>query len=177
MLRVHGPIATAMPAEGRAVLLGHSFGGVQALKIAAAEPERVDALVLTGCFFPPARGGRTLAAAALDYARHRALYVRDLAARRRAPRPRPTAARRLASLAWLGLRPSAFHLLADGVRCRVLVVHGDRDHVVPIGFARAAVAVHPTWTLREVEDGGHFAHRDRAVQWAGIVGAWLDGLS
>jgi pimeloyl-ACP methyl ester carboxylesterase len=165
-----------MPFEGSAVLLGHSFGAVQALEIAAAQPNRVDGVVLTGCFFPPARGGRTLGAAALDYGRHRALYVRDVAARNRAPRPTPTGARRLASLARLGLRPSAFHRLAGAVRAPVLVVHGDSDHVVPIGFARAAATAHPTWTLREVHDGSHFVHRDRPDEWAAVVGAWLDDL-
>lgn len=172
----HNRVATAMPPEGPVVLLGHSFGGVQALRIAAAQPARVDGVVLTGCFFPPARGDRTLAETALDYGRHRVLYVRDLAARGRAPRARPTAARRLASLARLGLRPGAFHRLADGVEGPVLVIHGDRDHVVPIGFARAAAAAHPAWTLREMRDGGHFVHRDRAPEWAAIVGGWLQGL-
>jgi pimeloyl-ACP methyl ester carboxylesterase len=176
-LRAHGRIATAMPGSGSVVLLGHSFGAVQALTIAAARLERIRAVVLTGCFFPPARGGLTLAATVLDYGRHRVLYVRDLAARRRAPRPTPMGARRLASLAWLGVRPRAFHRLADGVRCPVLVVHGDRDHVVPVGFARAAAAAHPAWTLREMHDGGHFVHRDRAPEWSTIVGGWLDGLA
>ena len=175
-LRAHGRVATAMPAEGSVVLLGHSFGAVQALKIAAAQPRLVDAVVLTGCFFPPARGGRTLVEAALDYGRHRVLYIRDLAARGRPPRPNPMCARQLASLARLGLRPRAFHHLADGVRCPVLAVHGDRDHVVPIGFARAAAAAHPGWTLREMRGGGHFVHRDQAREWAVTVGGWLDSL-
>jgi esterase len=172
----HDRVATAMPPGGPVVLLGHSFGGVRALQIAAAQPERVNALVLTGTFFPPARGGRTLAETALDYGRHRVLYVRDLSGRGRAPRPRPMAARRLASLARLGLRPRAFHRLADGVACPVLVVHGDLDHVVPIGFARAAAAAHPAWMLREMRAGGHCVHRDRAPEWAAIVGGWLEGL-
>jgi pimeloyl-ACP methyl ester carboxylesterase len=175
-LGAHGRVATAMPAEGAVVLLGHSFGGVQALKTAAARPERIAAVVLTGCFFPPARGGRTLAETVVDYVRHRVLYVRDLAARGRAPRPSPMGARQLASLARLGLRPRAFHRLADRVGCPVLVVHGDRDHVVPIGFARAAAAAHPAWTLREMHAGGHFVHRDRAPEWAAIVGGWLESL-
>jgi pimeloyl-ACP methyl ester carboxylesterase len=175
-LASHARVVTGMPAEGTVVLLGHSFGAVQALQIAAARPERIAAVVLTGCFFPPARGGRAIAETVVDYARHRVLYVRDLAARGRPPRPSPMGARQLASLARLGLRPRAFHRLADGVRCPVLAVHGDRDHVVPVGFARAAAAAHPAWTLREVHDGGHFVHRDRAPEWAAIVGGWLESL-
>jgi pimeloyl-ACP methyl ester carboxylesterase len=177
-LRADATFASAMPAAGAVVLLGHSFGAVRALQIAATQTDRVDAVVLTGCFFPPARGGRTLAETAADYGRHRLLYVRDVVSRRRtrAPRPSPADARRLASLARLGLRPGGFHRLADGVQCPVLVVHGDRDHVVPIGFARAAAAAHPDWTLREVQGGGHFVHRDRAHEWAVIVGGWLHGL-
>jgi pimeloyl-ACP methyl ester carboxylesterase len=175
-LGADGPVATAMPPRGEVVLIGHSFGGVLALTMTRADPRRVEALVLTGCFWPPARHGRTLPASMLDYGRHRALYLRDLAGRRHAPRPTPAGARQLASLARLGLRPRAFHRLAGCVRCPVLVVHGDRDHVVPISFARAATDAHPAWALREVRGGGHVLHRERPAEWAAIVGGWLAGL-
>jgi pimeloyl-ACP methyl ester carboxylesterase len=29
--------------------------------------------------------------------------------------------------------------------------------------------------LREIPNGGHFVHRDRAPEWAAIVGGWLEG--
>lgn len=166
-------VVTEMPATGRFALAGHSYGGVQALRFAAERPERVAALVLTSCFFPPARGGRSYAAAAWDYARHRASYVREVAGRRRAPRPSARAAGQMATMARFGIRPQAFNALADAIRCPALVVHGDQDHVVPVAFARAAVATQPAWAYAEIHGAGHFAHRDRAEEWAAIVAPWL----
>ena len=166
-------VVTDLPAAGSFVAVGHSFGGVQALRLAAEQSGRIDGLVLTGCFFPPARGGRSYAAAAWDYARHRALYVRELAGRRRPPRPSVRATGQLGTMARFGIRPQAFRTLAAAVRCPVLVVHGDRDHVVPVAFARAAVATQPAWAYAEIAGGGHFVHRDRAEDWAAIVAPWL----
>src|SRR5436190_2396471 len=70
-----GRVAMAMPPEGEAVVIGHSQGALRALELAAADPDRVVALVLAGAVFPPARNGRTLAASAADYARRRARYL------------------------------------------------------------------------------------------------------
>jgi len=154
------------------VLVGHSFGGTEAIALAAQRPERVDGLVLTNSFFPPARGGRSYAATAWDYARHRALYLRELADRGRAPRPTRTKAGQLSKLARQAVRPGRFHAVADEVRCPVLVVHGVDDHVVPVAFARAAAAVHPEWTYAEVP-GGHALHRDRPLEWVAVVAPWL----
>jgi pimeloyl-ACP methyl ester carboxylesterase len=72
------------------------------------------------------------------------------------------------------MRPARFHAVADGVRCPVLVIHGDADHVVPVAFARASASRHPTWTYREIRDAGHFPHRDRPEVWAEIVATWLE---
>jgi pimeloyl-ACP methyl ester carboxylesterase len=167
-------VHAALPASGSAVVIGHSLGAVEALTVAVWDPDRVDAVVLTASFFPPARAGRTLTTTIIDYGRHRALYVRDLARARRAPHPTPRGARELASLARLGIRPGSFHALAARVRCPVLVIHGDADHVVPVAFARAATARYPAWTYHEIHGAGHFPHRDRFDDWADIVGAWLE---
>ena len=167
------PVAATIPARGSLVLIGHSEGGVRALRIAAAQPGRVDAVVLASAFFPPARAGRSLPAAVVDYGRHRLLYLRDLAGRGRRPRPSPRGIGQMASLARLGLRPAAFHRLAGAVRCPVLVIHGDEDHIVPIAFARAAVAAHPTWTFRELHGIGHHPHRDQPAAFATAAAEWL----
>ncbi len=171
-----GRVTTAPPAAGPVVLVGHSQGGVRALRLAIREPERVEALVLTNSFFPPARAGRPLGVAALDFARHRALYVRDMAAGGRWPTLSRRGANRLRSLVRFAVRPGAYHALASAVRCPVLVVHGDADHLVPVAFARAARARHPGWTYRELPGAGHHPHRDRAAEWAGVVCDWLDGV-
>jgi pimeloyl-ACP methyl ester carboxylesterase len=172
-LSAYGPVVTIMPATGSVILVGHSEGGVRALRTAAAQPDRVDAVVVASGFFPPARGGRPVAAAALEYGRHRLAYVREVARRDRRPRPTRRGAGQLAALARLGLRPAAFRRLAAAVRCPVLVIHGDQDHVVPIAFARAAAAEHPAWTLRELSGAGHHPHRDRPDEWAAAVTEWI----
>jgi len=172
-----GRVSTAPPAAGPLIVVGHSQGGVRALQMAAGEPGRVEAVVLASSFFPPARAGRPLAAAAVDYGRHRIAYARELAGRRRVPSPTRRGLRQMAAVARLGLRPAAFHLLASRAGCPVLVVHGDDDHVVPVSFARAAVAVHPTWTLRALPGAGHRPHRDHPDLWADAVSAWLRSVA
>jgi len=169
-----GRVATTPPSTGAMVLVGHSQGGVRALRMAAHDNERVDAVVLTSSFYPPARAGRPAAVAALDFARHRALYAREVVARGRRPSPTRQGAAQLRSMLPLAARPERYHALAAAVRCPVLAVHGDADHLVPVAFARAACARHPDWTYRELAAAGHHPHRDRAPEWAAVVHAWLD---
>lgn len=176
LLGRQGRVAAAPPPSGRMVLVGHSEGGVRAVRIAVGEPGRVDALVLTSSFFPPARNGRPLAVAALDFARHRAWYLHEVLARGRWPQPTRRGAGRLRSMLPLAVRPGAYHLLAGAVECPVLVVHGAHDHLVPVAFARAARARHPAWTYRELAAAGHHPHRDRPQEWAGVVCGWLDAV-
>src|SRR5689334_20578374 len=76
------PHAT-LPSSGTAILVGHSFGGVEAIRLAAEHSGRVDALILTGSFWPPARDGRTLVETAADYGGHRIAYLREVTGRRR----------------------------------------------------------------------------------------------
>lgn len=173
MTLLGGEASAHLPPDRPAVVIGHSLGGVHALRVAEAHPGRVRALVLTGSFYPPARDGSSLAAAITGYGRHRALYVRDVIRRNRAPRPTLAGARDLMGLARLGLRPRAFHELASRVRCPVLAIHGRDDHVVPVAFARAAVRCHPDWTYREVPEGGHLVHRQRPQAWTEILSVWL----
>lgn len=170
-----GVVGTTVPASGALILVGHSQGGVEALRI-AAQPDRVGAVILTSSFFPPARAGRSRASAARDYAHHRVLYVRERAAGRRAPRPTWRGLRQMAGVARFGLWPGAYHRLAGAVDCPVLVIHGEHDHVVPVAFARAAVAAHPGWTYRELPAAGHRPHEEQPQVWAGVAAGWLAGV-
>jgi pimeloyl-ACP methyl ester carboxylesterase len=161
------------------VLVGHSMGAVIALRIAAEAPAAVRGVVLSGCFFPPARNGRTLPASVADYARHRVAFVR---AARRAPRVAGPVARRgtgtaLRPLLGYAARPARFAALAGAVRAPVLVVHARDDHHVPVDFALAAAAGRPGWTLRVLATGGHHAHVATPGAWLAAVTPWLAGLS
>ncbi len=52
--------------EPGAIVVGHSIGGVLALRLAGEASRPLRAVVLTGCFFAPARNGRSLGASAGD---------------------------------------------------------------------------------------------------------------
>jgi len=137
-------------APERSVLIGHSMGALASMLIAATQPHRLAGLVLTATFVPVARNGRSTLATAADYARHRVLFLAGAGRRRRDRSELRTVNRRtraagLRALAQYGLRPGAFHALADRVSCPVLLVHGGDDHYVPPAFALAAAARHPAW--------------------------------
>ena len=67
--------AVAGPAP--VALVGHSMGAVIALRVAAERSDHVRAVVLGGCFFPPARNGRSLPASVAGYGRHRVAFLRE----------------------------------------------------------------------------------------------------
>jgi pimeloyl-ACP methyl ester carboxylesterase len=144
------------------VVIGHSMGGVLALRL--ARERRPRALILTSCFFPPARNGRSLGATVADYARHRVAFVR--AARRG---PSGGSARALASLARLAAQRGRFRVDLDAV----LVIHARDDHHVPIDFALAA-ASREDWAVTVLERGGHHPHVDNPERWLEAAIPWLE---
>jgi pimeloyl-ACP methyl ester carboxylesterase len=187
-LRPHGPVtapalprdaATAIAASRRAVvpgavLVGHSMGGILALRIARDTQQALAGVILTGCPFPIARNGRTGLATALDYAGHRVAFVRALG-------DRPPGGPRGRSLSGLGgvarvlARPGRFDALFGDLRVPVLVVHARDDHHVPVDFALAAAARHG-WDVHLLDAGGHHAHVRAPGAWAAAVAPWLARL-
>ena len=150
------------------VVLGHSFGGRVALNLAALEPERVSALVLTGV--PLLRR----AAPRRPPLRFRA--VRRLAATGMIDEARLEAARRR--------RGSADYRAAEGVmrqvlvrtvaedyaellattRCPVELVWGADDTEAPLVVAERALTMLPDATLTVVPGGGHLTPLDGVAQ-------------
>jgi len=61
----------------------------------------------------------------------------------------------------------------DRIECPVLVLHGRRDRLVPVGFARAAVQDHPGWQLRIFPDLGHVPQMEAPDRWLTAVEHWL----
>jgi pimeloyl-ACP methyl ester carboxylesterase len=161
----------ALPRAG--IVVGHSVGGVLALRRAALHTA-ARAVVVTGGFFPLVVGERTRRAAVTSYGAHRVALARQLAVRGARPRPRRGTAVALRSLVRLGLGGPAFHAVADAVSAPVLVLHGTDDHHVPIDFAVAAAARHPAWTLSVLDRAGHDVHVEQPERWLGVVTAWLD---
>ena len=155
------------------VIVGHSMGGVLALRLASEGTHDVRGVVLTNCFFPPARNGRSLGSTVRDYGAHRLAFLR---ARRTSARPEGGgAALGLVGLARLAAQPGGFAALERATAARVLVVHSRDDHYVPVEFALAAVARNPAWEACILDRGGHHAHLDAPEDWHAGVTDWLGG--
>jgi pimeloyl-ACP methyl ester carboxylesterase len=166
-------------APAGSILIGHSMGALASMLLAAGGTRRFAGVVLTAPFLPAGRNGRSTVTTTADYARHRAQFLAGARRRRRERRPATPAIGRdarvaaLGALAWYGLRPTAFHAMADRVDCPVLLVHGSADHYVPPAFASATAARHPTWQLALIPGAGHFPHRDNPTAWLDLVMPWL----
>jgi pimeloyl-ACP methyl ester carboxylesterase len=61
------------------------------------------------------------------------------------------------------------------VTCPVLLLHGTRDRLVPIGVARAAARANPSWSLVEFLGIGHVPQLEAPDETAGAIIGWLDG--
>ncbi len=159
------------------IVVGHSIGGVLALRLALERPRPLAAVILTSCFFPPALNGRSRSRTAADYAAHRLAYVRSL---RRIEGGAVEAAgtlRALASLLRLVRRRAAHdEALAATTPC-VLVLHARDDHVVPIDFALGAARRRPEWDVRTLGRGGHYPQLADPAGWLDAVTPWLGRVS
>ena len=184
---------------GSAAVVGHSMGGVVALRLASRRPELVDALVLAaaaGISTTSRLAELLLATAATLRPGRRVAVWRDRIAR--SPRLRAlvfdglstsdgAAMSELAALGFLtGSREytdiwSAGRALAredvrrdlDAVRCRALVLAGARDRQVPIDdafeYARRLRA-----PLRTIADCGHLLVGERPEACADAIERFLD---
>jgi pimeloyl-ACP methyl ester carboxylesterase len=80
------------------------------------------------------------------------------------------------SILWLGARPSLSTRVMDAIRCPVLVIHGTKDRLVPIAYARTAVETHPPWRYRFLRDVGHVPQLEAPARWLRAVEGWLDSM-
>jgi pimeloyl-ACP methyl ester carboxylesterase len=76
------------------------------------------------------------------------------------------------SLLRLGRRPKVARRALDAVKCPVLVLHGRRDRFVPVAFAEAMLARHPTWRGRIFPDLGHAPQMEAPGRWLAEVADW-----
>ena len=82
-----------------------------------------------------------------------------------------TAAR---SLLLLLVDPRRLRRAMDQIQAPVLLVHGDRDRLVPIAAARDTARRHPSWRYLELAGVGHVPQLQVPEQLAKDVLAWLD---
>jgi pimeloyl-ACP methyl ester carboxylesterase len=155
-----------------AIVIGHSMGAALTMRLLSRRPRPLRAVVLTGCFYPPARNGRSTAATFRDYSAHRFAFLRESRRERTQAAGRGTAAA-LGSLIHQVIAPGTEESALDRLAGDVLIVHARDDHHVPVDFAIAAARRHPRWTLHLLEHGGHHAHVRDPVRWSATVIAWL----
>jgi pimeloyl-ACP methyl ester carboxylesterase len=73
------------------------------------------------------------------------------------------------SILWLGARPALSTRAMDAIRCPVLVVHGARDRLVPLAYARSAVDRHASWRFRFLPGVGHVPPLEAPERWLAAV--------
>jgi pimeloyl-ACP methyl ester carboxylesterase len=154
-----------------AIVVAHSMGAVLVMRLAKSRPRPLRAVILTGCFFPPARNGRTLGASVADYAAHRVAFVR--ASRQRTQRAGRGSVRPLALLLRLALLPGGLEEALAGVTPSVLIIHARDDHHVPVDYAIAAQRRRQDWNLEILDHGGHHAHVTHPAAWSPLATRWL----
>jgi pimeloyl-ACP methyl ester carboxylesterase len=59
------------------------------------------------------------------------------------------------SLMWMLTRQRPYAAMLRRIQVPVLLLHGDRDRLVPIGAAHAAAAANPSWRFAVAHDVGH----------------------
>jgi pimeloyl-ACP methyl ester carboxylesterase len=78
------------------------------------------------------------------------------------------------SLMWVLADRGSYGEMQRTIKAPVLLLHGDRDRLVPIAAARAAAVANPTWRFAVAEGVGHVPQLE-VPQWtAEQVLGWLD---
>jgi pimeloyl-ACP methyl ester carboxylesterase len=60
------------------------------------------------------------------------------------------------------------------IGCPVLLIHGERDRLVPVAVARAAARAHPSWSFAVLPGIGHVPMLEAPDETARLVSEWLD---
>jgi pimeloyl-ACP methyl ester carboxylesterase len=72
------------------------------------------------------------------------------------------------------IRPGRYRRLVRAVRQPALVIHGEKDQLIPVAAAREAVGDHPNWKLVTFPDFGHIPQMEAPGRWLAAVQAWLE---
>jgi pimeloyl-ACP methyl ester carboxylesterase len=80
------------------------------------------------------------------------------------------------SLAWALARVRTYRAAMAAIAVPVLLVHGDRDQLVPVTAARAVRRGRPAWHYVELGGVGHLPQLQVPDELAGHILPWLDAL-
>lgn len=155
-----GPPGMAAALQPPVVVLGHSFGGRVAVQLAAARPELVAALVLTGVPLLPRPGGRRRPPVAYRAVRamRRARLVSEARleeARRRYGSPDYRAAQGVMRGVLVRVLGERYEAQLSTLRCPVELVWADDDTEAPLAVAERAAALTSRATLTRCGNTGH----------------------
>jgi pimeloyl-ACP methyl ester carboxylesterase len=145
-----------MPVIGRAML-----GGVRSLP-----PDAAVAGILALCCADPSRVDPGVRAQHTEVARRRAHFTdsgRDMA----------TATRSVIAMAGLSRGGLEYRQGIRTIDCPVLLLHGDRDRLVPVSAARAAARANPAWSLVVLPGAGHVPQLEVPLECAAAIKDWL----
>jgi len=205
-------------ADGAAVVVGNSMGGLVAMMEAAAAPDRVSRLVLAAPVQPNPRGGRIDREVLAVFAAYAIPWLGGWYLRRRAARLGPEglvremlrlccvdpgrvtadvraahvalAAARLDRMPWSTpvfldaarslmtamRRRGRFDAMVRQIGSPTLIIHGDRDRLVPLAASRVLAARRPDWTLDVLDGIGHIPQLEDPARFVRVTHRWIDGL-
>jgi pimeloyl-ACP methyl ester carboxylesterase len=147
--------AGGLPAIGRVLIHG----------VRRLPPEAIVASLLSMCCHDPSRVPADVVAQHVAVARQRAGFgevARDIAIATRS------------IIATAGIRGHAYRHGIETLSCPVLLLHGDRDRLVPAAAARAAARAHPSWHVVVLPDVGHVPQLEAPHACADAICGWLD---
>jgi len=155
------PLVTAMfvlcvtPGLGRAVM-----GRLRRLS-----PEATVASLLSLCCADASRVPPDVVALHVAVARQRAAFTE-------AGRDTAAAMRSVIATAGIG-SGQAYRRRIRSITCPVLLLHGDRDRLVPVAAARSAARANPSWSLVVLPGVGHVPQLEAPRESATAITDWL----
>jgi pimeloyl-ACP methyl ester carboxylesterase len=157
----HPLIAAVAAAYGLPML-----GPIMVGRRRALPPEKLVGWILRFCCVDPSRVPAEVLAEHVELARRRIQFddvERDFLA----------AARSVAARAAVS-RGVSYRQAIRSIRVPVLVVHGDRDRVVPVEASRAAARRNPSWRLVILPNVGHVPQLESPRETAEVIIDWFD---
>ena len=128
-------------------------------------PEELVASTLSLCCADSSRVPADVIAQHVDVTRQRAAFTsadQDFAAATRSV---------IATASYA--RGGAYRRGIRSITCPVLLLHGDRDRLVPVGVARAAARANPSWSLVVLPGVGHVPQLEAPRDSARVITDWL----
>ena len=83
------------------------------------------------------------------------------------------ATRSVIAMAGLGRRGLGYRQGIRTIECPVLLLHGERDRLVPVSVARAAARANPSWSLVVFPAAGHVPQLEVPQECAAAITDWL----